>query len=188
MWLMPSLAVLPVLPALPAVTRRSVSLLLRAAAGARASSAAPVSEVWALLAHPQRWPEFDPFLRAVEPADGVDLADSDGVFEVVAGQQVLAEVRLTRRHVPVEVDHVVNRSSLATTSHLFPGLSEDVEHLLIPQASGGTLVTARINLHGPLALPALLPRWVFRALAVRLLAHAAEGSLRARAPEIPSVA
>ena len=62
-----------------------------------------------------------------------------------------------------------------STAQLLPGLAEEVEHLLIPQASGGTLVTARITLHGPLALPALLPRWVFRTLTVRLLARAAEG-------------
>jgi hypothetical protein len=185
---LPSLAALPGLAALPAVSRRSVGLLLRASAGARASSAAPVTEVWALLAHPERWPEFDPFIRVVEPADGADVADSEGVFEVVAGQRVVAELRLTRRRVDVEVDHVVNRSSLATTVRILPGLAEDVEHLLIPQASGGTLVTVRFNLHGPLALPALLPRWLFRALAVRLLAHAAEGGLRAQSSGIPSVA
>ena len=106
----------------------------------------------------------------------------------MAGQQLLAQVRLSRRQVPVEVDHVVNRSSLATTAQLFHGLAEEVEHVLIPQASGGTLVTARITLHGPLALPALLPRWVFRAMTVRLLARAAEAGLRQRTVEVTSVA
>ena len=190
---MPSVLSLASLPAIsvPGLPRLPLGFLLRASAGARASSAAPVTDVWAVLAHPERWVEFDPFLKAVEPAE-MDEVDQDvepaGSFDVMAGQQLLAQVRLSRRHVPVEVDHVVNRSSLATTAHLFRGLAEEVEHLLIPQASGGTLVTARITLHGPLALPALLPRWVFRALAVRLLARAAEGGLRKRTVEITSVA
>ncbi len=183
----PHLASLPAIP-VPGLPRLPLGFLLRASAGARASSAAPVTDVWALLAHPERWVEFDPFLRAVEPAQAEDGGESAGDFLLMAGQQVVAEVRLSRRHVPFEVDHVVNRSSLATTAQLLPGLAEEVEHLLIPQASGGTLVTARFSLHGPLALPALLPRWVFRALAVRLLARAAESGLRKRTVEITSVA
>ncbi len=188
---MPSLPLLASLPLLPALPDGPLGFLLRASAGARASSAAPLPEVWSVLVHPGRWPEFDPFLRAVEPppeATGSADRESEDAWEVVAGQQVLAEVRLLHRQVPVDVDHVVNRSSLASTSRLFHGLAEEVEHLLIPQASGGTLVTARITLHGPLALPALLPRWAFRSLAVRLLARAAESGLRARSQEIPSVA
>lgn len=185
---MPSLAALPAfpMPALPGLSRLPLGFLLRASASARASSAAPVSEVWAVLAHPERWSEFDPFVRAVEPAD--QDADTESGFDLMAGQQLLARVRLSGRRVPVEVDHVVNRSSLATRARLFHGLAEEVEHVLIPQASGGTLVTARITLHGPLALAALLPRWGFRAMAVRLLAHAAEGGLRKRTVEVTSVA
>ena len=184
---MPSLRLLTSLQALASVPGRPLTVLLRASAGARASSAAPVPAVWAVLAHPDRWVEFDPFLRAVEPPSGGPNDDADS-WEVVAGEQVLAQVRLLRRQLPVDIDHVVNRSSLATTAQLFHGLAEEVEHLLIPQASGGTLVTARFTLHGPLALPALLPRWIFRSLAVRLLARTAENGLRGRTAEIPSVA
>ena len=121
-------------------------MLLRASAGARASSAAPVSEVWARAGAPERWVEFDPFLRAVEPS----RTRGRGRTPRAPGRWSPAsrcwpQVRLFRTQVPVEVDHVVNRSSLATTAHLFHGLDEEVEHLLIPQASGGTLVTARIT-------------------------------------------
>ncbi len=184
---MPSLRNVSFLPAVPApaLPRPPLGFLLRSSAAASASSAASVSDVWAVLSHPDRWAEFDPIVRAVESVD--ELEDVEG-FELMAGQQLLAQVRLSRRQVPFEVDHVVNRSSLATTARLFKGLSEEVEHLLIPQASGGTLVTARITLHGPLAVPALLPRWVFRSLAVRLLARAAEAALRNRTVEITSVA
>jgi hypothetical protein len=182
----PSFASIPAIP-LPGLPRPPLGFLLRASAGARASSAAPVSEVWAVLADPERWVEFDPFVNGVGQA-GVNDEDATESFELIAGQQLLAQVRLTRRQAPVEIDHVVNRSSLATTAQLFHGLAEEVEHLLIPQASGGTLVTARITLHGPLALPALLPRWAFRTVAVRLLARAAESGLRKRTVEITSVA
>lgn len=183
----PHLASLPAM-AVPGLGRLPLGFLLRASAGARASSAASVSDVWAVLAHPERWVEFDPFLRTVAAQAGEDGGEPAGAFELMAGEQLLAEVRLSRRRVPVEVDHVVNRSSLTTTAQLLPGLAEELEHLLIPQASGGTLVTARFTLHGPLALPALLPRWVFRALTVRLLARAAESGLRKRTVEITSVA
>ncbi len=187
---MPSVPLLNSLQALASVPGRPLGVLMRASAAARASSAAPVPSVWAVLAHPDRWVEFDPFLRAVEPSEpGSGAGDTDGgSWEVVAGGQVLGQVRLLPRQLRVDIDHVVNRSSLATTAHLFHGLDEEVEHLLIPLASGGTLVTARITLHGPLALPSLLPRWIFRSLAVRLLARTAENELRSRPAEIPSVA
>jgi hypothetical protein len=183
----PSFASFPAI-SVPGLPRLPLGFLLRASASARASSAAPVSDVWAVLAHPGRWAEFDPFVRAVEPAEPSGGSEHGGGFDVMAGLQLLAQVRISHRQVPVEVDHVVNRSSLATAAALFHGLAEEVEHVLIPQASGGTLVTARITLHGPLALPALLPRWVFRAMTVRLLARAAEGGLRKRTEGVTSVA
>jgi hypothetical protein len=190
---MPSVPLLTSLQALASVPGRPLGVLMRASAGARASSAAPVPAVWDVLAHPDRWVEFDPFLRAVEPSDPGPDEDTHpdthpDTWEVVAGQQVLGQLRLLRWRLPIDIDHVVNRSSLATSAHLLRGLDEEVEHLLIPQASGGTLVAARITLHGPLALPAIVPRWIFHSLAVRLLARTAENELRSRLAEIPSVA
>ena len=188
---MPSLPIPTSLQAWAAMPGRPLGVLLRASATARASSAAPVPAVWAVLAHPDRWAEFDPFVRAVEPSPDEPRdpgSASAETWEVVAGEKVLAHMRLLRRQLPVDVDHVVNRSSLATTTQLVPGLAEEVEHLLIPQASGGTLVTARITLRGPLAVPALLPRWLLRSVAVRLLARTAESGLRGQGAQIPSVA
>jgi hypothetical protein len=172
-----------------------IRLALRASAGAHASSSAPVSDVWALLANPHRWAEFEPFLRSVTPAAGDDeqaeplAADAD----VEAGQHLRAQLKLMFFEapsiaVPVEVDHVVDRCSLAVTARLLPGLSEEVEHLVIPSASGGSVVTVRLTLHGPLALPALLPRWLMRTVTVRLLARAAEEGLRDGSGEVQSVA
>jgi Polyketide cyclase / dehydrase and lipid transport len=173
-----------------------IRLALRASAGAHASSAAPVSEVWAVLGHPQRWAEFEPFLRSVTPepaaggsagaVEGVDPAELEAA--VAAGQHLRAQLRLMSIEVPVSVDHVVDRCSVAVTARLLPGLAEEVEHLVIPSASGGSVVTVRLTLHGPLALPALLPRWLMRTLTVRLLARAAEEGLRDRSGEVQSVA
>jgi hypothetical protein len=160
-----------------------IRLLTRASAGARARSAAPVSEVWSLLSHPGRWPEFEPFVQLIAGPEG-ELAPD---VEAQAGQHLRALLRLSPFELPIVVDHVVTRSSLIVTAKLLPGLAEEVEHLVIPSASGGSLLTVRITLHGPLAVPALLPRWLLRALSVRLLARAAEGELRV-GDRLPSVA
>jgi Polyketide cyclase / dehydrase and lipid transport len=162
-----------------------IRLALRASAGAHASSAAPVSEVWAVLAHPQRWAEFEPFLRSVTPAEGSPASAAE---DVEAGQHLYARVGPMSVEVPVAVDHVVDRCSVAVTAQLLPGLAEEVEHLVIPSASGGSVVTVRLTLHGPLALPALLPRWLMRTLTVRMLARAAEQGLRDRSSDVQSVA
>lgn len=166
-----------------------IRLVTRASAGARASSAACVTDVWAVLAHPERWPEFDPFLSVVtcKVSDHVvEIGDDrDGV---AAGLQFRAQLRLLPGSIPIEIEHVVNRSSVVVTARLFPGLLEEVEHLVIPSASGGSVLTMRLTLHGPLAYPALIPRWLVRTFAVRLLARAAESGLRGVDAEASSVA
>jgi hypothetical protein len=161
-----------------------IRLLTRASAGARARSAAPVSEVWAVLSHPARWPEFEPLVQLVAGPEGELAAD----IEVEPGQHLRALLRVSPFELPIVVDHVVTRSSLVVTAKLLPGLAEEVEHLVIPSASGGSLLTVRITLHGPLAVPALLPRWLLRVLTVRLLARAAEGELRTGERQVSSVA
>jgi hypothetical protein len=163
-----------------------IRLLTRASAAAGARSAAPVSEVWAVLAHPGRWPEFEPFLASVTQVS-VDTGDVEP-SEVEVGQRFRALLRMSAFELPIVVDHVVTRSSLVITARLLPGLAEEVEHLVIPSASGGSQLTVRITLQGPLALPALIPRWLLRNLTVRLLARAAESELRVRDRQVSSVA
>jgi hypothetical protein len=163
-------------------------LLTRASAGARARSAAPVSEVWAVLANPARWTEFEPFVSSVTPAATDPLFPEPGDDEITAGQGLVAQLRMLPVSFAVVVDHVVTRSSMVVTAYLLPGLSEEIEHLVIPSANGGSLLTVRITLHGPLALPSLLPRWWLRVLTVRLLARAAENELRVGDRAVSSVA
>ena len=163
-----------------------IRLVTRASAGARATSAACVADVWAVLAHPDRWSEFDPFISSVtyEVGDRI-IVDGDGV---TSGQLFRARLRLLPATIPIEIDHVVNRSSVVVTARIFPGLAEEVEHLVIPTASGGSVLTMRMTLHGPLAFPALLPRWLVRTIAMRLLARTAETGLREVGSEVSSVA
>ncbi len=166
-------------------------LALRASGGAHARSTASVTEVWAVLADPQRWAEFEPFLGDVTPMGGSPadpVAGTDQPPALRAGQRLFARLRFLPFELPVEVDHVVSRSTLAVTSRLLPGLTEEVEHLLIPASSGGAVVTVRLTLHGPLAVPALIPRLLLRTLTVRLLARAAERSPSADARGVSSVA
>ena len=165
------------------LSARSTRFITRASAGSRASSAASVSEVWEVLAHADRWAEFDPFVRSVRPGP---VGGPPGELE--AGQRFLAQLRLWQVEVPIEVDHVVNRCSVAVTARLMPGLAEETEHLVIPSSAGGSLLTVRLTLHGPLALPALIPRWLARTLTVRLLAHTAETGLRRSSLAVSAVA
>jgi phosphatidylglycerophosphate synthase len=141
--------------------RLPIRLATRASAGAHANSAASVSEVWAVLADAQRWAEVEPFVRSVGPAD--DLPAALPGDDVEPGQQFRAQLRLVAFEVPVEVDHVVDRSSIAVSARLLPGLSEEVEHFVIPSASGGSLLVVRLTLHGPLALPVSGPELPDRA-------------------------
>ncbi len=169
---------------------RPIRLVMRASAGARARSVASVADVWEVLGRPDRWGEFEPMLRSVTPWP----ADPDGPAAgrdgggVSAGQRLRALVRCWPMPMAVDVDHVVNRSSLAVTTRLLPGLTEEVEHLVIPSASGGSVLTVRLTLHGPLAVPSLLPRWFARAVTLRLLARAAEEGLRRKQEPASSVA
>jgi hypothetical protein len=166
-------------------------LLSRASAAAGARSAAPVSEVWAVLAHPARWPEFEPLLAsvtAVDPHAPEGDAPEWDALEVEVGQEYRGLLRMSVLSLPIVVDHVVTRSSLVITTRLLPGLAEEVEHLVLPSASGGSQVSVRITLHGPLAVPAIIPRWLLRNLTVRLLARAAESGLRVRDQQVSSVA
>ncbi len=155
---------------------------LRASATARVTSDAPVPAVWAVLADPARWAEFHLCIDSVSdligeagPGDdlsGVASGAADGL-RLEPGRRYRARLRLLPFGVPVEIEHVVDRSAVTVTSRLVPGLTEQLEFLLMPSVSGGSVVTVRLTLHGPLAIAALAPRFLARSLSARLLARAA---------------
>jgi hypothetical protein len=159
---------------------RSTPLGLRASATAGARCSAPVGAVWALLADPTRWSQFHPCIDRVTPdvAPGEpDPLERGGGLE--AGQRYRVKLRALPVELPVEIDHVVDRSALSVSVHLLPGLVEELEFLLMPGVTGGSMVTVRLTLHGPLALAAVGPRWLARSFSARLLARAASRELAA---------
>ena len=81
---------------------------------------------------------------------------------------------------PVDVGHVIARKALMVRVLLMPGLTEDVEYVLVPAARGGTDVTVIVTTAGPLARVALIPLWSNAAFGVRLLARRAIDERRER--------
>ena len=81
---------------------------------------------------------------------------------------------------PVDVGHVIARKALLVRLRLMPGLTEDVEYVLVPAARGGTDITVIVTASGPLARAAVLPLWSNAALGVRLLARRAVDERRHR--------
>jgi carbon monoxide dehydrogenase subunit G len=148
---------------------RSTPLGLRASATAGARCGAPVAAVWALLADPARWSDFQPCVESVTPAP--DQPDAEA--PLAAGRRYLVKLRFLPVDVPVEIDHVVDRSALSLSAHVLPGLVEELEFLLMPGVEGGSVVTVRLTLHGPFAVAAIGPRWLARSVSARLLARAA---------------
>ena len=154
---------------------------LRASATARVTSSAPVPDVWAVLADPARWAEFHLCVDRVNDVEPAADAPGGGLEP---GRRYQARLRLLPLGVPVQVEHVVDRSAITVSSRLVPGLVEQLEFLLMPSVSGGSVVTVRLTLHGPLAFAALAPRYLARSLSARLLARVA-----ARTPAtVPAVA
>jgi hypothetical protein len=130
----------------------------------RAVAQAPVEAVWALLSDPDCWPEFEVLLGAVE-GPGMPLE---------AGQTLAARARgpLPLR-VPVEVRVVHPFQRLGLTVHTAPGVKEDIDHLLVPLPGARTDIEVRVEVSGPLALPAYGPLRASSALVTRSLARAA---------------
>lgn len=127
-------------------------------------------DVWAVLRAPRRWPEFD-----------VALARVDGAADqATEGQRLLAVGRGLPVRIPIDVRRVVPRKALRLTVHALPGLREEVEHVLVPAARGGTDVVAVTQADGPLAPLAFLPLWLLRGVTLRLLARRAEEEQRRR--------
>ena len=123
-----------------------------------------------MLSEPRRWPEFE-----------LSLIRVDGVAGAAAqGQRLVAISRGFGLRLPVDVGHVIPRKALLVRVRLMPGLTEDVEYVLVPAARGGTDVTVIVTTSGPLARVALLPLWSNAAFGVRLLGRRAIDERRER--------
>lgn len=136
----------------------------------RVHTPAPPPDVWAVLSQPQRWPEFELSLTRVHGAAGA----------AVPGQRLVAISRGLGLRLPVDVGHVIARKALMVRVRLLPGLTQDVEYVLVPAARGGTDITAIVTASGPLARAAFLPLWSNAALGARLLGRRAVEERRHR--------
>ncbi len=155
---------------MPSVLPRAVSH--------RLTCGAPPADVWTVLRDPRRWPEFDLAFERVTGAAG----------DVAEGQRLLGVSRGGMMRVPIDVRRVVPRKALRILVHTVPGLRQQVEHVLVPTARGGTEITVVVRAEGPLALAALLPLWATSGVTTRLLARAAEREHRRRLRTVSAVA
>ncbi len=172
---------MPSLPSLSSGLSLPLSLpqrLLPRAVSHRVSCDAPPADVWAVLCEPSRWPEFELFLDRVTGAGG----------RVAEGQRLLGVSRGGMLRVPIDVRRVVPRKALRIMVHTVPGLREQVEHVLVPTARGGTEITIVVRTEGPLAMVALLPLWVSSSVTARMLARTAEREHRRRLRKAAGVA
>jgi hypothetical protein len=136
----------------------------------RVHTPAPPPDVWAVLSQPRRWPQFELSLIRVHGAAGA----------AAEGQRLVAISRGLGLRLPVDIGHVVPRKALLARVRLLPGLTQDVEYVLVPAARGGTDITVIVTAAGPLARAALLPLWSNAALGIRLLARRAVDERRQR--------
>lgn len=104
----------------------------------RVSAAAPIGVVWALLADPRRWPEFDPLVGRVDGVTG----------RVRAGQHLLAIGRWLPLRVPVDVGDAEPQRRLVLTVHTAPGLREEIPSSLVETLRGRTEIRLAGRLTG----------------------------------------
>lgn len=131
------------------------------------TSAAP-GQVWALLGSPGQWPQFDVLLRGVRGGSG----------RAVAGERLMALLRLSAVGVPVDVVEAVPERRLVLDLHLLPGLRERVTYELTSALQGGTDITVSVVVEGVLAVPAAVPMWLYDGLTSRVLAARADRAAR----------
>ena len=136
----------------------------------RVHTPAPPPDVWAVLSHPRRWPDFELALTRVHGVAGA----------AAEGQRLVAVTRGLGLRLPVDVIQVVTRKALLVRIRVLPGLTEDVEYVLVPAARGGTDITVIVRTTGPLSRAVLLPVWTSSALGVRMLARRAMEARRQR--------
>ncbi|MCU1692252.1 MAG: Polyketide cyclase / dehydrase and lipid transport [Frankiales bacterium] len=134
----------------------------------RVRTSASPAEVWAVLADPQRWPEFDLFLRKVRGAHG----------RATTGQHLLGVARVASLRIPLDILEAVPEKRLVILVHTAPGLRETVTTEITPTVRGGSDIVASVVVEGLWARAGALPLWMASALNLRLLATLTERAVR----------
>ena len=135
----------------------------------RVHTSATPAQVWEVLGDPQRWPQFDPTLRAVRGASRT----------TAAGQRLVGLSRMGALGIPLDVLEASPPYRLVVLVHTMPGLRQQVTTDVVPAARGGSYLTVAMILDGLLVWPALWPAWWTTALHARLLGHRADLVARA---------
>ena len=134
----------------------------------RVRTTASPAEVWSVLGDPRRWPEFDPFLRAVRGSHGA----------AATGQHLLGLARLASLRIPVDVVEAVPDRRLVLLVHSAPGLRETVTPELTPAVGGGCDIVVSVVVEGLWARFGAVPLWLASGLAARVLAAGTDRSAR----------
>ena len=132
------------------------------------TSASP-GQVWEVLGHPRRWPEFELFLRRVRGTHG----------PAVTGQTLVGVSRVGSLAVPIDVLEAEAGRRLVLRVHVAPGVRQTMTVEVLPVVSGGSDLRASVVLEGLLARAAAGPAWLAGGVTVRLLAVRAERLARA---------
>lgn len=135
----------------------------------RVHTSASPAQVWQVLGDPQRWPEFDLFLRRVRGSHGT----------AVTGQHLLGLGRVASLRIPVDVVEAVPDRRLVLLVHTAPGLRETVTHEITPAVRGGSDLAVSVVVEGLWARTGWLPLWLASGVTARLLAARVDRLARA---------
>ena len=125
----------------------------------RVHTAATPAQVWEVLGDPQRWPDFELFLRRVRGAHG----------RASTGQRLTGVARIASLGVPIDVLEAVPPSRLVLLIHTAPGLREQITVEVTPALRGGCDLTVSVVVEGLLARVAVAPLYVRSGVTARRL-------------------
>ena len=141
------------------------------------TSASP-AQVWELLGDPQRWPEFDLWLRKVLGVRG----------PLQGGQHLMGLARMSVVRIPVDVLEAAPAQRLVLLVHVAPGVRHQVTTELTPAVRGGCDLRVSVMVDGLLARGAAVPLWLASGFTVRVLAARADAEARRAGRAAPGAA
>ena len=130
----------------------------------RVRTSASPTQVWTMLGSPERWQEYDVFLRRVRGAAG----------PATAGQHLLGVARWFALGIPIDVVEAVPERRLVVRVHAAPGVLQEVTSEITPLVRGGCDLVVSVVVEGLFARPAAVPLWLASGLTVRVLARRVE--------------
>ncbi len=137
----------------------------------RVHTAASPAQVWALLALPSSWPQFDLRFRSLR----------DARRPAAPGQHLMGLARFGLVRLPVDIVEAVEERRLVLVVHTAPGVREQVAYDLTEGQDGGCHVQISLTVDGLFAPVAVLPLFLSGGVTVRLLAARAERAARVAA-------